>query len=261
MRESRLAIIISVALHACVISLVIAASVAFDNRPGKVVEIDFTLIKDQPTEQPTSEIKKQGIARGRQARRGGGAPRRIDEPGGSAPVNAAALPGEEQMVRSPAPTPVTVSDPQSETIVHGVETSSAESSGAGGSVHGHGSATGGGSYSQGGSGGGSGSGHGGGQGSGAGLAEGGRDYNYIRDAVMKNIKYPEQAIRLGIEGRVVVSFIVLEDGTTGTIKIVRGSGYRLLDESAREAVAITRIRKKVPYRVIVHLPVTYRLQG
>lgn len=260
MRESWPAIIVSVALHACVILLVIAASVAFDNRPAKIVEIDFTLIKDQAAEQPTLEITKQGITRGRPARRGGGAPKKIEEPARSTPVNAAALPAGEQTERSAAPTPVTVSDPQSETIVHGVAANSA-SSGAGGSVQGHGSTTGSGGYGQGGSRGGSGGGHGGGQGSGAGLAEGGRDYNYIRDAVMKHIKYPDEAIRLGIEGKVVISFIVLENGTTSTIKIVSGSGYRLLDESAREAVAITRIRKKVPYRVIVHLPVMYKLQG
>ena len=105
------------------------------------------------------------------------------------------------------------------------------------------------------------SGEGRGRGAGEGLAEGGRDYNYIRDAITKNIRYPDEAVMLGIEGKVLLSFIVLEDGTMSRIKVISGSGFRLLDESAKEAVAITRINRKVPYRAVIHLPITYKLQG
>jgi len=78
---------------------------------------------------------------------------------------------------------------------------------------------------------------------------------------MKNIRYPDEAMRLGIEGKVLLSFIVLENGRTGSIEVIGSSGYRLLDQSAKEAVALTRIGRKVPYRVVVRLPITYRLQG
>jgi protein TonB len=92
-----------------------------------------------------------------------------------------------------------------------------------------------------------------------GLAEGGENYRYIRDAILKNLRYPERARRLGLEGKVLLSFVVLEDGTTSEIKVLDGSRHRILDESAREAVAETRIARKVPYRVAVRLPVTFRL--
>lgn len=90
--------------------------------------------------------------------------------------------------------------------------------------------------------------------------KGGSDYYYIRDMVMKNIKYPERARRMGAEGTVLLSFIVLESGVTREVKVIDGSGFRLLDESAKEGVEKTVIQKKVPYRVMVTLPITYRLQ-
>lgn len=77
---------------------------------------------------------------------------------------------------------------------------------------------------------------------------------------MKNIKYPERARRMGAEGTVLLSFIVLESGVTREVKVIDGSGFRLLDESAKEGVEKTVIQKKVPYRVMVTLPITYRLQ-
>jgi TonB family protein len=60
---------------------------------------------------------------------------------------------------------------------------------------------------------------------------------------------------------VLVSFKVLENGRTTEVKVVRSSGSRLLDRSATEAVARTRVNRKVPYRVVVHLPITYRLRS
>jgi protein TonB len=105
-----------------------------------------------------------------------------------------------------------------------------------------------------------GGGHGTGQG-GDSLVAGGKDYKYIRDAIMKNIRYPDRARRLGFEGKVLLSFIVLENGTTTEITVISSSGHRILDESAKEAVAATHIARKMPYRVVVRLPVTFRLQG
>jgi len=59
---------------------------------------------------------------------------------------------------------------------------------------------------------------------------------------------------------VLLSFIVLENGTTKEIKVMQSSGHALLDKSAKEAVALTRISRRTPYRVAVSLPITFRLQ-
>jgi len=77
---------------------------------------------------------------------------------------------------------------------------------------------------------------------------------------MKNIRYPEGARRMGLEGKVVLSFIVLENGSTREVRVINGSGFKVLDENAKEVVERTVMHKKMPHRVVVTLPITYRLK-
>lgn len=48
-----------------------------------------------------------------------------------------------------------------------------------------------------------------------------------------NIKYPVIAIENGIQGNVIVQFVVKKDGTIGTVKIVRGVSPELNKEAIR----------------------------
>jgi TonB family protein len=230
----------------------------------KVVEADFTLLNQPSAERSTPEAGKKAIVRmSRPARSGGrarAAAKQIATPGGSGKENLEAVPPKEHVEPPREQTMVTASDVMGDTIVHGVPATYADATGAAGSLQSHGGFPGNGRGD--GRGEGSGSGRGSGHGAGGGegeLAEGSKDYNYIRDAVMKNISYPEEALRLGVEGKVLLSFIVLENGKTGRIEVVSSSGSRILDQSAKEAVAVTRMGRTVPYRVTVRLPVTYRL--
>jgi periplasmic protein TonB len=50
----------------------------------------------------------------------------------------------------------------------------------------------------------------------------------------KNHHYPEEARKNNIEGKVVVEFIIHEDGTPGNFQVVHGIGYGC-DEAAVEA--------------------------
>lgn len=50
----------------------------------------------------------------------------------------------------------------------------------------------------------------------------------------KNHKYPEEARKNKIEGKVVVQFIINEDGSCSDFKVVKGIGYGC-DEAAVEA--------------------------
>lgn len=86
------------------------------------------------------------------------------------------------------------------------------------------------------------------------------NFYFIRETVMKNIKYPERARRMGWEGIVLLSFIVLENGAVKDVKIMSGSGYRTLDDETREAVEKTTFKQKMPCRIVVHLPVEYKLK-
>ena len=52
----------------------------------------------------------------------------------------------------------------------------------------------------------------------------------------KNIDYPQTARRMGLEGRVFVQFIVLQDGSLGNIQVLRGVSPDI-DEEARRVVS------------------------
>jgi periplasmic protein TonB len=77
--------------------------------------------------------------------------------------------------------------------------------------------------------------------------------------------YPSTLIRQGIEGTVVLSVQVLENGRIGEVRVERSSGEPKLDESAvREAKRwrlIPGTRDGVPVVLWKQIPITFRLQN
>lgn len=81
--------------------------------------------------------------------------------------------------------------------------------------------------------------------------------------IMKNIKYPEQAMKEGIQGRVTVRFIVEKDGSISDVKPIL-SVHPLLN---KEAVRVVESMPKwtpgkqngKPVRVRYNLPVMFKL--
>jgi protein TonB len=272
MRENYLGAVISILVHSCIILLLAAASFAVQNRPTEVLEIDFSLMED-PAKGSLPKVEKEIIEKKPRILKGATRPKRIVEPDRvvkenpetiaakepvappSDPTIAASsapdLP-EELVERQSIPTVVTASDAQGETVVHGTPATYTGSSGSVSALQRHGGSAGGTNGAEGGD--------GGAVNGGETVLGEGKDYTYIRHAVMKNIGYPERARRMGFEGKTLLSFMVLENGTTSQIKVEKSSGYRLLDDSAVEGVARTVISQKVSYRVVVRLPITYRLQ-
>ena len=61
--------------------------------------------------------------------------------------------------------------------------------------------------------------------------------NALRDFIGRTVKYPEEARKEGIHGRVFVTFVVKSDGTIGNIKIARGV-HPLLDKEALRVVSL-----------------------
>jgi periplasmic protein TonB len=82
----------------------------------------------------------------------------------------------------------------------------------------------------------------------------------MRDEIMKNVTYPERARRMGWEGRVILSFMVYEDGSVHDERILQSSGVSMLDEAAREALRKSVLKSQVGKRVHVVLPIEYRLR-
>lgn len=81
--------------------------------------------------------------------------------------------------------------------------------------------------------------------------------------IMENIKYPEQAMKEGIQGRVTVRFIVEKDGSISDVKPIL-SVHPLLN---KEAVRVVESMPKwtpgkhngKPVRVRFNLPVMFKL--
>lgn len=78
------------------------------------------------------------------------------------------------------------------------------------------------------------------------------------------VNYPETARKAGIEGRVIVQFIVNEQGQVEDPKVVRGIGGGA-DEEALRCVKESEFKpgrqRGKPVRVQYSLPVIFRLQG
>ena len=80
----------------------------------------------------------------------------------------------------------------------------------------------------------------------------------------KNITYPEQAIIDGIEGRVIVRFIVEKDGTVSTPMILKGVCETLDNEAKRVVLSMPKWKpgttQSTPMRSYVTLPITFKLR-
>lgn len=83
-------------------------------------------------------------------------------------------------------------------------------------------------------------------------------YNLLR----KNLKYPKQAISLGVEGKVFVEFIVNKNGEPSDIKVTRGIGAGC-DEEAMRVIGLSRWepgrQRGNPVRVRMTMPIIFSL--
>lgn len=79
----------------------------------------------------------------------------------------------------------------------------------------------------------------------------------------RNLVYPEEAVEEGVEGRVMVRFVVERDGSLGEVGVVR----RLHASLDREAIRVVKrmpkwspgVKDDRPVRVLYNLPVTFKL--
>ncbi len=252
MREKLAGIAISLIMHVFILLLLAVASFNHNDKTRvRTIEVDFSIIKDLPGEKTThtvgtsNTLKSKGIAETRNASAKAVKQIRFEK------ANPETVPTKDQQTTPRTVSVVSASDARGETVVHGTPAAYGGSSGSSRVLVSHSG------LSEGAV---AGSGQGSGAGFGGGLWVGSEDYKYIRDAIMKNIKYPDRARRSGIEGKVLLSFTVLENGIIEDVRVVSSSGHKILDESAKGAAVETRIDRKMSHRVAVRLPVTYKLQ-
>lgn len=82
--------------------------------------------------------------------------------------------------------------------------------------------------------------------------------------IASNVKYPVKAQKEGVQGRVLVQFIIEKDGTVSGPKVVHAVNKYLDAEAVRVVKAMPKwkpgMQKGQPVRVNFTLPVTFKLQ-
>ena len=80
----------------------------------------------------------------------------------------------------------------------------------------------------------------------------------------KNIRYPEQAKKENIQGRVYVTFVVEKDGSITNAKVLRSIGGGCDEEALRVVNAMPKWEpgklQGTPVRVQFNLPIVFKLQ-
>jgi len=83
----------------------------------------------------------------------------------------------------------------------------------------------------------------------------------ITDIVQRHINYPPIARRMGWEGKVLVSFVLEPNGNIRDLKVLKSSGYEVLDKEALDAIRRSyRDFPKPPVSVVVKLPINFKLE-
>lgn len=246
--------VISVAIHAFVLGGAVAliGHLGQETPPPPVVFLSMELPGgnegggssmpgSQQTPAPLAKIKKKAIPEKRERRQ-----IRVVKRGdveNEVPDTRAV---EERSVAS------SVSDLASE----GVDREGKGLAGTGGGGFGYGSG------GKGGSGGGTGRGHGTGSGDRDVLAEQylAKHFAYIRNLVMKHLRYPHIARKMGWKGRVVVAFVIKENGGVEGSRILTSSGYEVLDRQVLSVIREIQPFPRPPTRAELIMPVVYRLE-
>jgi periplasmic protein TonB len=85
-------------------------------------------------------------------------------------------------------------------------------------------------------------------------------FSYIRDLIVKKLDYPPVARRMEWSGRVILAFVVAEDGDVRSVQIKESSGYPLLDNSAVDTVKRVAPFPRPPVSAEIVMPVHFKLQ-
>ncbi len=86
-------------------------------------------------------------------------------------------------------------------------------------------------------------------------------FSVISSLIQSRINYPLIARRMGWEGKVLVSFVLEPSGEIRDLKVLKGSGFEILDREALEGVKRSyRNFPRPPVEVLIKLPVVFKLE-
>lgn len=90
------------------------------------------------------------------------------------------------------------------------------------------------------------------------------DYKDFRDYIVKNLKYPTEAVENGLQGKVYVSFVVEPDGSVSNVRVTKGIDESLDQEAIRVVESSPKwqpgTQRGKPVRVAYAFPVVFSLE-
>ena len=92
----------------------------------------------------------------------------------------------------------------------------------------------------------------------------GGDLSKFRNWVQSNVKYPQIALENGIQGNVVIKFVVEKDGKLSNIQVLQTPDKTLADAAVQELQQSPKWKpgkqRNKPVRVTYTLPVSFKIQ-
>ncbi|MBA3016071.1 MAG: TonB family protein [Proteobacteria bacterium] len=84
-------------------------------------------------------------------------------------------------------------------------------------------------------------------------------FDFIKEAIRKNMTYPVIARKNGWQGRVLVSFVICQDGQVKDIRIEKSSGFALLDKNSVSIIKQSAPFPNPPVQATLIVPIDYTL--
>lgn len=85
-------------------------------------------------------------------------------------------------------------------------------------------------------------------------------FEYVRRLILNNLRFPATARKMGLTGKMVVSFFLKEDGQVEDIAIVSSSGHEILDNNVVATIRKIAPFPKPPGRAQLVLPIVFNLK-
>lgn len=86
------------------------------------------------------------------------------------------------------------------------------------------------------------------------------NFAYIKKIIEKNLDYPRRAQRMGWTGNCVISFVVQVSGHVTDIRILKSTGYGILDDNVIETIKKTEPFPRPPIKAELKIPITYQFE-
>ncbi|WP_448871045.1 energy transducer TonB [Desulfobulbus propionicus] len=86
------------------------------------------------------------------------------------------------------------------------------------------------------------------------------DFDSVRQRILQNLRFPPIARKMGLTGKIVVSFALQADGQVKGVSVISSSGYEILDTTVVDTIRRVAPFPKPPVSARLVLPIVFHLK-